>query len=147
MRFDGKRLGWEWWIPMVLGLLITGQTTSSSTSVSLPSVIGAAVPFYPDQARTAGIEGVVKVSIVTGGEHARVVSTEGYPLLVNAAKENLRSWIFIRHEPTRFDVLYSYKLSRKYSCFPDTGVISLHLPISIEVTATRAQTCDPIIRK
>ena len=129
-----------------MALVVLAAVSISASSGSAPVVVSASVPLYPDQARIAALEGTVKLTVETDGERVvRVLSKDGQPLLANAAEENLRTWVFKPHKPTRFDVQYIYKLSAKPSCELGTAVVTLYLPTSVELTAPHFQTCDPAL--
>src|SRR4051812_47902230 len=86
----------------------------------LPRVTNAAVPSYPRSAIEARVQGVIRFQVSTDGQ--RVVGVEvdgGSPaaVLVQAATENIKTWQFLPHEPTRFTTTFRYGLL-PYSCGP-----------------------------
>jgi len=79
---------------------------------SLPKVVSARLPSYPQVAQAAKIQGTVVVRVTTDG--SAVASAEivkSIPLLEASIKEHLRSWRFAPHIPTTFDVTYAFALS------------------------------------
>jgi hypothetical protein len=112
------------------------------SKVSLPMVIGAAVPFYPIGPRTVNIQGTVHVKISTDGQ--RVIDTNvedgGNPALGKAAQENAMTWQFSKHEPTTFTVTYRYILVARLkdikSNAPNAKVV-LRFPTDVEIYAQR----------
>jgi protein TonB len=91
-------------------------TVSSSLAPSIPSTSGVqrlrvggnvqeskllhkVVPTYPEQARSARIQGVVQFQVVIGtdGRVNNMLLVGGHPLLVPSAQEAVRQWVY---EPT-----------------------------------------------
>jgi hypothetical protein len=133
---------------LMLCCLSAADIKSSANAGNMPVVTHAAVPLYPDSARIAGIEGMVLLKIETDGRRVvHINSVKGQPLLVNSSKANISTWVFRQHEPASFDVSFTYRLSSKAQCEPDNGAVVLHLPVSIEITASRVETCDPAVQR
>jgi TonB-like protein len=111
----------------------------------LPVVLDAAVPFYPHNARLAHIEGVVRLQVSTDGETVSGIKLleEGQPMLVIAAKENVKTWRLEWHSRTTFEVTFRYKLLPDFACEADNGAVVLRLPREVEVSVKGMQTCDP----
>ena len=126
--------------------VVTVATTSGQMSKQdLPTVATAAVPFYPRPARTAHIQGAVRLRISTDGERVSgVVAEAGPPMLIPAAEENVKTWLFEKHDPVTFDVTFRYKMLPGSQCAIDNGVVVLHLPTEVEVSAKGIETCDPV---
>jgi hypothetical protein len=109
-----------------------------------PVVLDAAVPFYPQNARMAHIEGVVRLEVSTDGEAVSGVELfSGTLILAMAAKENVKTWRLKWHSRTTFQVTFRYKLLPEFACEVDNGTVVLRLPLEVEVTAKGIQTCDP----
>jgi hypothetical protein len=131
---------------LVLFSLNLGATISiaEESKGPLPTVVSATVPFYPRTARLARIEGVVRLQISTDGRRVSTISVKGGPpVLIPAAEENVRTWLFKEHKPTTFEVTFHYKMLPESECEADNGTVLLRLPTEVEVTAKGVQTCDP----
>ena len=129
---------------IALLLAFTSSCAAQSVHERPPIVIAAAVPFYPPLARQTRIEGKVLMKITTDGR--RVVSAEivsGHPLLAEAAKQNVRTWEFEKHEPTAFSTTFEYRVLAESVCERENGEIVLNYPQSVEITVKGIQTCDP----
>ncbi len=71
-------------------------------------------------------------------------------MLVQAARENIKTWQFESHKPTAFDTVFRYKLlSSKCdsqcncdSAEPESVVLCLP-PTEVEVKAKELWVCDP----
>ena len=112
------------------------------SKISLPMVIGAAVPFYPIGPRTVNIQGTVHVKISTDGR--RVIDTNvedgGNPALGKAAQENAMTWQFSKHEPTTFTVTYRYILVARLTDVKSNAAnakVVLCFPTDVEIYAQR----------
>lgn len=68
-------------------------------AIQATKLIESVAPEYPESARQARIQGVVRFTIVvgTGGEISHVVLISGHPILTPAAMEAIRRW---RYSPT-----------------------------------------------
>jgi len=107
-------------------------------------VTDAAVPFYPNNARLAHIEGVVRLQVSTNGETvSRVELFDGPLMLAIAARENVETWRLRWHSPTTFVATYRYKLLPDIACEFDDGTVVMRLPLEVEVSAKGIKTCDP----
>jgi TonB family protein len=119
------------------------QEQRDESRVSLPMVIGAAVPFYPIGPRTVNIQGTVRIKVSTDGERvidATIEDDGGNPALGRAAQENARTWQFSKHHATTFIVNYHYILVERLedikSNMPNAKVI-LGSPTDVEIYAQR----------
>jgi TonB family protein len=135
-------------IIVALGVLALGLGANMSgaqqSNEPLPVVATASVPFYPPAARVAHIEGTVRLRVVTDGKRASAITAQsGPPMLAAAAEENVRTWQFKVHKPVTFEATFQYKLLSESECDMDNGVVTLHLPTEVQVTAKTWQTCDP----
>jgi hypothetical protein len=123
--------------------------TAQETQAPLPKVVSASAPFYPRVAPSARIEGVVRLKVSTDGKHVVTFDTEsGPPLLVQAAKENVKTWEFAQHKPASFEIRFDYKLSRPSSCYSVWSddyqeSVLLRLPSRVELSAAIPLLCDP----
>ncbi len=124
-------------------------TFSISQASHYPVVTTGEMPLYPLLARQARIQAEVQLRVTTDGLRPVSVTIEsGQPMLAKAAQENVRTWVFLKHEPTSFETHFSYKLTESASCdpeMPDNGRVLLELPNRVEITApARWQyECDP----
>ena len=110
----------------------------------LPIVLAAAVPMYPATARMAGIQGDVRIQIKTDGRTVSSMATEiGHPILVQAAQDNIRTWMFKEHKPTKFRTTFKYEIEKQAVCRMDNGLVVLRLPVEVEIKVKGIQTCDP----
>jgi hypothetical protein len=110
----------------------------------LPLVIGGKMPLYPIMARTARIEGIVKVRVTTDGEKVGSIQAEsGPPMLVRFVKENVLTWEFTKHNPTTFVTTFEFVLEGPDQCSYSNGVSVLRLPLEARISAHALKTCDP----
>lgn len=123
---------------------------AAQTKAPLPKVTSASVPFYPRFAPPARIQGVVTLRLSTDGKRVSTISDEsGPPMLVQAAKENVRTWQFEPHRPTGFEVTFHYKLlptKCDSECVCDSEEkesVLLELPTNVDVNAREYTICDP----
>ena len=110
-------------------------------------MVSAAVPFYPEDAEAAGIEGTIGIKIrVRDGEviDARV---QGGPIMLKrAALANVHTWHFDTALTVTFDSTFTYKLMPARGCDEERQrLIALNLPYSVEITSSYIQTCDPAV--
>lgn len=109
-----------------------------------PVVLDAAVPFYPNNARLAHIEGVVRLQVSTNGETvSRIDFLDGPLILATPAKENVKTWRLRWHSQATFVATFRYRLLPDFGCEADNGTVVLHLPFEVEVSAKGIKTCDP----
>jgi TonB family protein len=77
----------------------------------LPKVVQHGEPTYPPIARTAHIQGEVRVRVTTDGESVTNAEAEsGPPILHKAAEDNIRTWKFVPHTAGTFHVTFRYKI-------------------------------------
>ena len=125
--------------------LVTGFCTPRQSEELIPAVTIANVPLYPPAARQAGIEGPVRLRLSTDGTRVLAITVEsGQPMLVQAAKENVKTWVFKQHSPSTFVATFRYRLLPESECDMDSGTVLLRLPTEVEVSAKRVRTCDPV---
>ncbi len=133
-----------------LGALVLGLGANMSgaqqSKEPLPVVVTASVPLYPPAARVAHIQGTVQLRILTDGKTVSGITVQsGPPMLAAAAEENVRTWRFKEHKSMTFDTTFQYKLLSQSECDMDNGVVTLHLPTDVQVTARTWQSCDPAV--
>jgi hypothetical protein len=68
---------------------------------------------------------------------------------VQAAKENVKTWVFESHTPMNFEIKFRYRLLA-YHCGPEPDSeekesVLLQLPTYVELTATLPMICDPAV--
>jgi TonB family protein len=132
-----------------LAALAYGQ----SAAPQAPALASAAVPLYPRLAQMARIQGVVTLRLSTDGKRVSAIEGESGPLmLVKAAKENVGTWQFEPHTPTRFEVTFHYRLLLPIKCDSECNCgseekesVLLHLPTEAEVSAETLMICDPAV--
>jgi Gram-negative bacterial TonB protein C-terminal len=128
---------------VLLTLALGANMSAQESKKPLPRVASAGVPLYPASPRIAHIEGVVRLRVSTDGKRVSEVQIEsGQPMLAAAAKENVKSWEFEKHDPTSFEATFRYKILPP-ACELSNPTVLLRLPSEVEVTATGWQTCDP----
>ena len=131
---------------LLAGILCACAVTSfaqvGQSRQKLPVVKSGDMPFYPQMARMAHIEGEVCLRVTTDGSGVASVTVEGGPpMLAKAAQDNVKTWKFGPHEPTVFSTVFSYRLEKElvtYSCDPDkpdNGTVVLHLPAEVDITS------------
>jgi imidazolonepropionase-like amidohydrolase len=121
-----------------------GEAAPQSTP-ELPVVVSAAMPLYPHVANAMHIIGMVHIRVSTDGSKIVVFADEsGPPMLVQATKENLRTWVFDKHKPTTFTVTFDYRIEGDPICavVMNSSVV-LHLPWEVQITAKSLVECDP----
>jgi len=126
--------------------------TAQQTAASPPKVVSASVPFYPELARQTRAQGVVTLRLSTDGKRVVIIdSANGPALLVEAAKENVKTWQFDAHAPTSFEVTFRYRLlvpecDSQCRCeAAEKDSVLLQLPTNVELTAKTLLTCDPAV--
>jgi hypothetical protein len=137
-------LAWCARLTLVFAIGIAGIVTSGQDEkTALPSLISGAIPLYPPLARTAHVQGIVRLHISTDGKRVSAVVSSGPPMLIKAAEANVRTWEFKVHNPTTFDATFRYTVLPESACELDNGTVVLHLPTEAEITVKGVQTCDP----
>jgi Gram-negative bacterial TonB protein C-terminal len=126
--------------------------TEQQVKPAAPKVVRASVPFYPSLARQTGIQGAVTLRVSTDGQRVSAVDAgNGPPLLVNAAKENVKTWQFEPHPPRSFEVKFRYRLldskcDSECKCgSEEKPSVVLQLPANVEVSAESLMLCDPAV--
>src|SRR5690349_10552409 len=88
-----------------------GISQAQDATPRTPVVKSAEIPLYPHLARTARIEGTVRVQVTTDGTAiVKMLVSGAHKLLLDAAQENLKTWRFYPHKPQMFTVEFVYKL-------------------------------------
>src|SRR6266568_6434878 len=110
----------------------------SQTTHGVPVVVSGEMPLYPLLARQARIQGEVQLQVQTDGSLPVSVTVEsGPPMLAKAAQENVKTWRFLKHDPTIFETHFSYILDSS-SCEagkPESARVLLELPSQVELKA------------
>ena len=109
-----------------------------STDEASPLVLSMDLPAYDFRARAAGVVGEVTLGVSTDGERVTEIVTkvEAHPSLTSNAVDNVRSWVFRRHEPTSFDVTYLFRVDE--SLKNEFSIVrTLKLPFHIELAVGR----------
>jgi TonB family protein len=134
-------------------LLSSLPSAAPQAEAPLPKVASASVPFYPRLAPTARIQGTVTLRVSTDGKRVSAVEAEsGPPMLVQAAKENVKTWQFESHTPTNFEITFHYRLLLPSKCDSDCHcdstkkeTVLLQLPTNVDVSAKIPVICDPAV--
>jgi Gram-negative bacterial TonB protein C-terminal len=137
---------------LLLSVCFAAQYKPAQTKEFLPRVVSASVPFYPELARETHIEGAVTLQVSTNGKSVSSINPEnGALLLINAARENVKTWQFAPHNPTNFEVTFHYNLlpvecDSNCNCGPkEKESVLLQLPTTVEVSAPPLMICDPAV--
>ena len=88
------------------------------------------VPDYPPMARAARVQGEVKLHVQLGPD-GRVVSAEavsGPPILADAARANIKTWLFESPGHGELDVSYEFRLERPAVSYLPRSKVILDLP-------------------
>ena len=99
-------------------------------------------------AQMAHVEGVVRSDQLMGLTFIDEIES-GQPMLAQAAKENVKTWLFEEHSPTTFETTYRYKLlhsgcDAKCTCdSTEKDSVLLKLPAEVEVSAKELIVCEP----
>lgn len=133
-----------------LMVLLPELASAQEAKPPVPTLASAAAPFYPRVPQQAHIKGVVRLRISTDGSRVTNVKVEsGQPMLVQAAKDNLKTWQFERHAPTSFETTFRYRIfptkcDSQCNCEGvEKRTVLLRLPTEAEVSAEEMMTCDP----
>ena len=134
-------------------LVLLLPSAAQQAKVPMPKVVSASVPFYPRLAAPARIQGLVTLQLSTDGNRLSAIDGEsGPPMLVEASKENVKTWQFEPHVPASFKVTFHYKLlpakcDSQCKCDSDEKEsVLLQLPTNVEVSAKEYTICDPAVR-
>jgi hypothetical protein len=131
--------------PLVLLAIFLEAAFAQSPKALLPMVAGGAVPLYPPVARATKVQGIVHLKVVTDGTKVVTAHAEdGHRLLAIASEENLRTWVFSKHEPTSFKVTYRYRLDAHAD--PNNPTVTLRLPNEVDVSIAPLVLSDPPAR-
>jgi hypothetical protein len=113
-------------------LVVVPSTLAQESAETLPKVMQHSEPIYPPLARQTRIQGEVSVKVTTDGESVRdAVAQTGHPLLRKAAEDNAKTWKFVSHTPSTFNVTFRYKLMES-----SVEVEFLKLPAIVEILAS-----------
>jgi hypothetical protein len=129
---------------------LPSAATAQNSGAALPKIASAVAPVYPPLARQGRAQGVVTLHVMTDGKRVSAFEAESGPgLLVRFAKENVQTWEFEPHTPTRFDVRFQYRLIGYHcepgcNCRPDEQEsVILKLPGNVDLSAAMPMICDP----
>jgi TonB family protein len=81
---------------------------------------------YPDAARGAQIQGVVKVTvrIAQDGHVVEASAQSGHPILRHEAEANAKKWTFNTEREKTLEILYDFRLEEpRYSFRPPSRII------------------------
>ena len=113
-------------------LVVVASTLAQESAETLPKVMQHSEPIYPPLARQTRIQGEESVKVTTDGESVReAVAQTGHPLLRKAAEDNAKTWKFVSHTPSTFNVTFRYKLMES-----SVEVEFLNLPAIVEILAS-----------
>ena len=107
-------------------------------------VIAGRMPLYPIMARSARIQGVVKIRVTTDGKKMNSLNMgAGPPMLVRFSRENILNWEFLERKPTAFATTFKYMIEGPDQCEFTNGSTVLDLPLEVTISAKGLMTCDP----
>jgi hypothetical protein len=94
-----------------VSLAVVPSVLAQKSTETLPKVVQHREPMYPPLARQTRIQGEVSVKVRTDGESvSEAIAETGHPLLRKAAEDNVKTWRFVSHTPSTFNVTFLYKL-------------------------------------
>lgn len=108
---------------------------------TFPRVIRAELPVYPASLRMADVSGEVSLEIeVRDGVVAAARALSGHLLLAKAAKDNVRTWQFVKGTTSKLHVTYVYALVDRDPA-ADGGLprIEVELPKRVCITERRSR--------
>jgi TonB family protein len=133
-----------------LAVLLFSQRTGEATLsfAEEPTVVAAVAPVYGAIARTAHVGGEVTVEVLidSDGKVKSVKGSGGHPLLLAAAKEASRQWLFAPAGSESIDrvatIIFVFKMMPR--CAPAIDLTPIfHPPFKIEVRGeTPPITCS-----
>jgi hypothetical protein len=130
-------------------LILSLSIGSAAAQGTMPVIAAAGVPLYPRLVRQSHIEGEVRLELSTDGERVSdVYVVSGQAMLAQAAKENVGTWRFEQHSPTKFLATFRYKLlpvpeELRCAAASHNSAVMLRLPADVEVSADEMWVCDP----
>jgi TonB-like protein len=97
---------------LMLALLVVPSLLAAQQPTDvIPQVIVRTNPIYPPIARTAHIQGDVRIKVTTDGSSVVDAEVEsGPPLLQKNALDSVRTWKFASHTPATFSLLFRFRL-------------------------------------
>jgi TonB family protein len=126
------------------------MSVAQQAKTVMPTIASASVPLYPRVIRAARIQGDVVLQVSTDGQRISAVEVKsGPPMLVEAAKDSVKTWQFEPHTPTSFEVTFHYKLllpkcDSECNCDSEKKEsVLLQLPTTVDVSAKIPAICDP----
>jgi hypothetical protein len=130
---------------LVLLAVFLGAAVAQPPKAVLPMFAGGAVPLYPPVARATKVQGIVHLKVVTDGTKVVMAHAEdGHRLLASASEENVRTWVFSKHEPTSFTVTFRYRLD--VHADPNNPTVTLRFPTEVDVSMAPLVLSDPPAR-
>ena len=137
------------WLAGILSMCASVSAAQVAESPQrLPVVKSGEMPFYPQPANAARIQGDVHLRVTTDGSGvASVIIEGGQPMLAKAAQDNVRTWKFEPHERTSFPTWFAYHLLAEPNCKTNKSgneEVHLNLPTQVEITTNPRGACyDP----
>ncbi len=109
-----------------------------------------AAPDYPVEANARNIQGMVQVKVSIGAD-GKVLFAKGsgaHPILVQAAEENARQWIFgpfpaVAEFPIDYTITYIYRLQGKPLSVMVHPTVKTYLPERVEIQAVPFESDYP----
>ncbi len=104
-------------------------------------VTHADVPLYPALARAARLSGAVHVlvSVKNGLVASADTQSSAAQILVNAARENAKTWRFAPDANGTLKVTYIYELEKDEVIVPENPRVEMQLPSLVKITAKPAK--------
>ena len=121
-------------IRIVLALAIV--TSSMVRAEERVCAVHIESPNYPDVARQAQIEGVVRVKLsVDESGVGRSATAEGPVLLSEEAKRNALTWTFARGSAREIEIVYYFRLAKPKLAYRPVPDIRFDLPGRVTITS------------
>jgi hypothetical protein len=117
---------------------------SPDAGEDLPVVRAGAMPLYPIIASAARVQGTVKLRVTTDGKAVTTAEIlSGPPMLADAAKKTVLTWMFDSHSATSFITTFEYQIVEPARCQYSNSNVTARLPLEVQVTTNGLMTCDP----
>jgi len=124
-------------VAILAGCLAAVSVTTAQDAPTLPTVTSFECPKYPPKAKSARLQGMVRLRVATDGHVVTEATVHGHPLIAPAADENVRTWKFADHPPTTFDVTYFYVFQGEFKKDPTTKCSAkMELPTKVTVSTS-----------
>ena len=123
---------------LVICVLGVYPTVAQKDAPVLPVVTAFECPMYPPLAQRARVQGMIKMQVTTDGHQATDIKLKsGHPMLAQSAANNIRTWKFVDHPPSTFDVIFFYVNQGDFKRDKVTNCAAkMELPAKVTVSAS-----------